>query len=146
LFDQQVLGLMMYTTVEHADSEEKVSVVANVAFGYGVLKHCGKTVQSRPMFADDAKVRTLKFSNCWAQGYIRRVDLHQHKVCTTEKLLPAVTEVQTTMEVIQAEIVTGEFTEDEIVSFGITAAPITQLRSRGWQTSGESPKRNCRRT
>ena len=139
-FERHVLGLMIYTQVEGADSEELAKVLANVAYGYTVVKHCARSVQGWPSFAAVADVQKLKFSNRWVQNFIRRADMHQHRVCTTELKLPTPTEVQSRMEQIQTTIVTGEFELAEIVSADETgilygAQPKFQLMSSGAKAS-----------
>jgi hypothetical protein len=115
-FERQVLDQLVYTTVANANDPASVTVLANVAYSYSVIRAAAEMVQKWPQFSAAEKVMKLKFSQSWIHGFITRAALHKRAVTTTEKNLPSVAEVQEVMAKIQEWLVKNEYTLDETVS------------------------------
>jgi hypothetical protein len=120
-FEQAVLDQLVYTQVAELDDASKVGVVANVAYSYAVVEQAAKAAQRLPEFADDGKLQKLKFTPPWIKSFLDRSSMHRRVVSTTDKVLPSIEEVQSTMADIAETKTSGDFRDDETISADETA-------------------------
>jgi len=61
-YERHVISQLIYTEMENVENVETAVVKANVAHSHAVIKRAGEIVQKWPAFAQDARVKALRFS------------------------------------------------------------------------------------
>ena len=116
LFEQYVLESLIYTAVSNKNNPMSVSILANVAYSYEIIKRAAELTQAMPRFLDDKLVKDLKFSCCWIKEFIEHATLYKRRVGSSIKVLPPPAEVQAHMAKIQHWMLVKEYDEDEVIS------------------------------
>ena len=127
-FNYALLDELMFLGCE-TEANGRVSVEANVAFSYAIIRHAAELLQAG-RFKDDMAVKGLKFSKPWIRTWSRNMRLRRRRVTTVDKVLPAAAEVQEHMLGIQQCLI--DFELDEIISADETGInygilPVNQL-------------------
>ena len=106
-FERAVLGHLLFTVLEKVDDVESARIVANIAHSYEIIKRAATTTQKEAPWASDAMIQTLKFSNTWVGGFLRRATLRRRRNTSSDKELPPASVVAARMKEIQAVITAG---------------------------------------
>ena len=110
-----MLDRLVFTTLEKVSDEQQAAVViANVTYSHEVIRIAARMEQKNPKFADEPKVKHLKFSSSWIRGLLARVAMRPRRITAQLKILPSPQVVQEAMKDIQDAIKAGGFTLEEI--------------------------------
>ena len=129
-FNTAVLNQLMFASVDKDSLDEsRVSIVANVAYSYDIIRLAAQEVRKLDAFKDDVKLKSYKFSNSWIRTWVKNMKMRRRRVTTTTKVLPPPAEVQERMLLIQERLL--DFEPDEIISgdetgFNYGALPLLQ--------------------
>ena len=78
-FSRAVLNSLMFGTIEKEESDTRLRIVANVAYGYDIIKHAAREAQKLPAFANDRKVQGYKFSSSWVRTWVKNMKLRRRE-------------------------------------------------------------------
>ena len=115
-FEQHVISQLIYTRIEKIEEVNRAVIEANVAHSYHVIVMAAQEVQKWPQFAQLPSVAKLKFSRPWIVGFLGRAALRRRRITAQEKELPPVALIRKRMAEIQAAIMAGDYTLEEILS------------------------------
>lgn len=115
-FEAQILGMLVYTTMEKVNDVERAVIVANVAHAHAVIQAAGRKAQALPASAEDAVVQKINFSRPWVRGFLKRAALRRRRITTIDKVRPSVVDVRAVMADIQKTREEGDFHDDEVVN------------------------------
>ena len=106
-FEEAVLSQLIVAYEEDASAKKgaggaKVTVLANAAFSYSVIRNVARETAKWAQFKKKKKVQGLQFSNQWVHGVIRRAGLQRKRVQASDvKKRPTVAEVQANFKEFQ---------------------------------------------
>ena len=129
-FSRAILENLMYGTIEHAHGETRYRVLANVAYGFEMVRVAAYEARKQPQFLSDERIQKHKFSNNFVRTWAKNLKMSRRRVTSTTKVLPPPEEVQAKMSFIQEHLI--DFFLDEIISadetgFNYGALPSHQI-------------------
>ena len=116
-FEQDVWGRLVLATWQYQNDVKVAVVVNSIVYSYEIVKQCAKEARASGPFEDDAKVQSLKFSDKWVFGFLRREKMRRRKITHEQKEIPSEPEVRRQMSIGQATI----------LSLGLVAAVIWNM-------------------
>ena len=135
------------TTVDHADASKTIEkVLANVAYSWETVKMAAQLEQRVGIeWAQDKTIQSLKFTNMWISGFLRRNNLRRIRNTAMERPRPSVEAVATRMREIQMAIKSGPvpgvlvgYNLDEVINADETAFHYAQSPTHQLVPSGVS--------
>ena len=120
--------------------------LANVAHSYSIIQAAAADAAKEEPWCNDAQVRSLKFSDKWVLGFMRRWQLRRRKITALEKARPSIADVRTRLSAIQLVIESKKLIADDAIN-----ADETGINRQSWfepharLRAGRSGTRRCAR-
>lgn len=89
-------------------------MLANVCYSHDMIMTAARMVQAKPEFANDSHIKGLQFKHPWIHGCLRKNAMRPRRITPQARELPSPQAVQERMALLQAQIVEGEYVDDEV--------------------------------
>jgi len=122
-FESHVWSQLVICAIEKDDANKKenIKVLFNVVYTQGVIKKAAKIVQSQSIYADNAVVQRLDFSNMWVKNFLKRRNFSRRRITRVLKAIPDQASIREIMKTSQEAILAGDYDISAILNLDETA-------------------------
>jgi hypothetical protein len=75
-----MVNQLIYSSVDDANNEAYLTVKANVAYSYEIVRLAGRQAQKMPQFSSDTKVQAYKFSDPFVRTWLKNMQLRRRRI------------------------------------------------------------------
>jgi hypothetical protein len=117
-FERAVLGKCIFQILSGDSLQPDGRILANILHSLNIVVMAGHSTIAEKPFCDDASLRKLQFSRCWARGLIERHHLRKRSVSTTidKKQMPAPEEIRKMQRATQMRLDSGRRQPGDVIS------------------------------